>query len=87
MNLPHVQLFNLKLDCRLSVIEGMAGDCRKPDLHYCVAVNLSISDPSPRASAPTGAAHFIRSQIPKEGLFAGHNWRTKTPLASVAQQR
>jgi len=32
-------------------------------------------------------ANFIRDSLPSGGLFAGLEWRIKTPLASLAQQR
>jgi hypothetical protein len=39
-------------------------------------VSLQETDTSPPAAATADAAHFIRSQIPPGGLFAGQEWRT-----------
>ncbi len=34
-----------------------------------------IAPATPTAASPANNAHFIRDQMPSEGLFAGHDWR------------
>jgi hypothetical protein len=36
---------------------------------------------------PAAQAKFIRDSLPPGGLFAGQEWRIKSPLASPARQR
>src|SRR3989454_12472668 len=45
-----------------------------------------IAPATPTAASPANNAHFIRDQMPSEGLFAGHDWRiSPAPFALGAK--
>ena len=60
---------------------------------YCVGVNETQSESAaiefprdPASQAAAARAHFVRKQLPTEGLFAGHDWRTSpAPFALGAE--